>query len=289
MINERIKEIKSRIKNITAHFSYSDEIINILTLCYLAITTFDNEVEDILEEVLSTRYILVNSGEYDKMLKKYYPLVDIYLDTYMPPSFDDNRVYKNDFIIISNNNTNGLLSGNTCNLLDSFIHEIKHAMNSIINIYDNQKGYGIFYCGLSEMNNEEIIYKMLDETFNSFMVKIYLNILAKLSKDNIQDEQIKKILESFNFKCYHYSYSKETRLLEPLFCNAKLFPLFYNAALYKDYNVLFDELEPIFNGDTFYVLNSLLDNYYNDIDCELLEYFKYLKNKSRTLELIFKL
>lgn len=124
-INTRLKEIKNRIKNLTKHFNYSKEVINILTICYFAITTFDPEVEDILDEVLSTTYILVNSGEYTDMLEKDYPNLNLDLDTYVEPSFDNKRKYNNDFIIITNwnlmlFNNASLINRNIINVLDSF-------------------------------------------------------------------------------------------------------------------------------------------------------------------------
>ncbi|MCM1053820.1 MAG: hypothetical protein NC483_07605 [Ruminococcus sp.] len=273
-INERLKSIRLRIEKLTAPFKYGNGILDILTICYYAITTFDSEVEDILEEVLSTRYILINEGQYDSMLEKYYPLVSRDHSTYVPPSFDDKRIYNNDFIVIKWD------FNDFVEVFDDFLHELKHAMNSIIHAYDNDRGYGVFYCGLSETDNGTTIYKMLEETFNSYLVKRYLEIIYELSKEDLEEKSyIKEMLKDFNLKGYSYGYNQSTRLLEPLFKNNEYFPLFYNATLYKDYRILFDKLDILF-GDPFYVLDILLTRYYYNVSNDILQYTRHLKKNT---------
>ena len=99
-MNELLTKIKLHVINLTQHFNYDEATINILTLCYFAIVSFDEDTKDILEMVLSSKYILINDGSYDKILKKYYPDINCDSDYYKEPSFDNNRSYNDDFIII---------------------------------------------------------------------------------------------------------------------------------------------------------------------------------------------
>ncbi|MDE5539302.1 MAG: hypothetical protein K2J20_02305 [Bacilli bacterium] len=68
-INAKIKEIKQRIKDITSHFPYSDYEISLLTVCYIAIASIDNDIVDLLDEVLATTFILFNNGKFTELLR----------------------------------------------------------------------------------------------------------------------------------------------------------------------------------------------------------------------------
>ena len=64
-INTKIAEIKTTIKEITKHFNYDEEVINILTIVYLSMIMLDDEIEDLLMEVLSKTYILFTGPTHD--------------------------------------------------------------------------------------------------------------------------------------------------------------------------------------------------------------------------------
>lgn len=252
-----IKQIKELIQKITKHFHYDDYIINILTICYIAIVSVDQDVSDILEEVLSTKYILENDGSFNRFLNKYYPDIDIFCDTYYEPSFNSENCNADDFIVLAI-----FEHFDICDIIEGFIHELKHAMNSIIKRYDK----GIFRCGLCEITNfnkERIFrYELIEEAFNSFLTKIYLKQILKLKKLKIEDPGIRRLLKDFKIENYVYSYDKITSLLEPLFCDSELFRLFYNAALYKDYEPLYTKLESIFCTDLDTIDMMVEDCYY---------------------------
>jgi len=264
-----IDDIKKLIIKLTKDFHYDEDTINILTLCYFAFVTFDPDISDIIEEVLSTKYILINDGSFDNMLKKYYPRIDIETDCYEIPSFNKNRVYKNDFIIITewrDENGNSLIP--IWLVLDKFLHELKHAMNSIINSYDNSQDGG-FYCGLAQVDfSGSYYYRYLEEAFNSYIVYLYLGIIEMLKYKPITDLKLKELLANLNLDEYEYSYGNITKLLEPLFFNQEIFKLFYNAVLYKDSRTLVKVLEKIFGP-----------NLYKSLDVGLREYHKGETNK----------
>lgn len=266
-MNELLTKIKYRVISLTQHFHYDEDIINILTLCYFAIVSFDEDVKDILEMVLCSKYILVNDGSYDEMLKKYYPDIDRYTDNYKEPSFDNNERYNDDFIIICDWRTYShkrKVSYYIRDVIDSFLHEIKHAMNSIIKSFD--KNGPTFYCGLCAIFNipgDLGEFLLLDESFNSFLVALYLEQILLIQYNDIEDKGLRNILCSFNLSNYEYSYDKTTKLLEPIFNNEEMFKLFYNATLFKDYKPLFDRLEDIYQDDPYYVFDELLFDYYS--------------------------
>lgn len=284
-MNELLAVIKTRIKSITKHFHYNEEIINILTLCYYAIVSFDDEAKDILEEVLSTKYILVNDGAFDEMLKKYYPKVNINKDTYIEASFDEKEKYHDDFIIICDwHNTGREVS----DVLDVFLHEIKHAMNSTINSYQRVDGQAVSLCGLCETEYRGYsIYSILEEAFNSFLVKLYLKQIEKLSSFNIEDPGLNDLLSGFCMIFYSYSYEKATKVMLPFFNNNEFFTLFYNAALYKDYAPLFDRLEEVIDNSPYHVFSNLLDAYYDSNNSAILYVMKKVRLTGKKLSLKF--
>lgn len=272
-----ILKIKQLIIKLTKHFNYDDLIINILTICYVAIVSIDHEVSDILEEVLSTKYILENDGSFTKMLRQYYPNLELNFDTYLEPSFNNEECLKDDFIIIYPENYI-----NTCYMLEAFLHELKHAMNSIINRYKRGEN-AHFRCGISYITIKDdykyFRYVLLEESFNSFITKIYLNQILKLKKIQLNDKEIIKLLRKFHLNNYEYSYNSVTKLLEPLFCDPTIFTLFYNASLYKDYKPLINKLESIFKKDLATINSLLEDCYYDDKQINCLTNPKYQKRK----------
>lgn len=284
-INEKLDAVILRVRSITKHFNYSEDVINILAICYIVIVSFDNDISDILEEVLATKYILVGSeGIYD-VLEQNYPMLDIFADTYVEPSFDEKEIYNDDFIFIrkfnlikSKNSSYYYENRPVCKILESFLHELKHAMNSVINRYKN----GVFYCGICMINNKgERRFELLEEAFNSFLICLYLQQVNKLKDYNIQEEGIRTILESFSLEEYAYSYLNITSLLVPFFSDKELFTLFYNAVLYKDFATLFSALSKIFGNNWEYILDKLLAEFYNKFNCEILLHIKEANNSEK--------
>lgn len=258
-----IDDIKKLVTKLTKPFNYDEDTINILTLCYFAFLTFDPDISDIIEEVLSTKYILINDGRFDDMLKKHYPKIDLESDTYRSPSFNRNKVYKNDFIIITewrDEKGNSFLP--VWLVLDKFLHELKHAINSIINSYDNSQNGG-FYCGLAQIDFEgDYYYRYLEEAFNSYITYLYLCLIEMLKTKSITDLKIQELVDSLNLDEYEYSYGNITKLLEPLFFNKEIFRLFYNATLYKDNIPLIKTLEKIFGPNLYKSLDIGLGEFY---------------------------
>lgn len=276
-INEEINAVKLRIKSITKHFYYSEEVIDILAICYIAIVSFDNDVMDILEEVLATKCILINGEGFETVFENYYFDFNPFLDRYVEPTFDEKSICDDDFIVIRKFNILGMgeewsyydVNRPICGILESFLHEIKHAMNSIIKRYNN----GLFYCVLCVIDvYDGRDYELLEEAFNSFLVYLYLQQVEKLLNYDIEDMGIKTILERFSLGAYRYSYYKVTRLLAPLFSEKELFRLFYNAVLFKDYNPLFLALKRRLGNNIFYILHELLEKFSKGIDCSICDY-----------------
>ena len=269
-MNELLTKIKLHVINLTQHFNYDEDTINILTLCYFAIVSFDEDTKDILEMVLSSKYILINDGSYDKILKKYYPDINCDSDYYKEPSFDNNRSYNDDFIIICDwrpHSRKRKINYHIRDVIDSFLHEIKHGMNSIIKSFGKNGNHAVFHCGIYTMvrniPGDLGEYLLLEESFNSFLVKLYLKQIERILNCDIEDEGISNILRNFSLYSYKYSYAKTTTLLEPIFSNEEMFKLFYNATLYKDFTPLFTRLEEIYQDDPYYSFDVLLFDYYS--------------------------
>lgn len=278
-INTTIIEVKKHLKNITSHFPYSEYELNIFTIIYIAMASIDNDIIDLLDETFTRVFILINPNydnpnlELNQVIQKYDENINLYYAELIPPTITNEKNYQNSFIVI-NLNKNKPLS----DLLDSIIHELKHSINSIINSF--MPGKTAFYrVGLETqtfVNNRLIltINAYIEETFNSYLSKIYLEAIQGLKSLPITNPEILAILDEFSLKDYQYSYNAITHLLIPLFQNQILFPLFYNAALYKDYSPLQFEIERIFD-------TSIYDM---PIEYPALEYLNQFLTRIRTGE-----
>lgn len=247
-INEKIKLTKEHVKNLTSHFPYTKKEINYLTIAYLAMTIFDESIEDLLDTVLTKTYCLFTNLSLDEAY-----------DTYILNGIDNSSkkgcyglyegYYYDDkgalsyvpFIIISISNENEVVD-----IFDTLTHELKHAINEII-LKTTKKG---FYSGLSYVKKRSrICHDGLDEAFNSFLTGIYLQIISNLSYMNIEIKGIRDILERFYLSNeYFYSYNHLITPILPLLKSKKLFWGLYNAVLYKDNTELEKAINDIFGN-----------------------------------------
>lgn len=277
-IDEVIETVRERIKLLTKGFPYNQEQINLFVLSYMAIAYIDNDITDLLDDVFSKVVILFNNGEFDEMLKKYYPMIDLSVDDYSPSGFDENEVYDDSFVVINSPHYD-LVS-----LLDAIIHELKHALNSVVKNFQNDGKNPRYYSGLAYLelsNDAQWKFNFWDEVFNCFIVKIYLEQIAKFKTMEINDIGIKTLLEQFRMpKKYRYAYP-ETEMFLPLFNSQEVFKLYYNAVLYRDFEPLFKCMEDIYGDDPYYLFGSVLESnndmpdpsYLPEEDLEIKGYF----------------
>jgi len=251
-INEKIKEVKERITLLTKHFPYTEEQINIFTICYIAMASIDNDITDLLDEVFSRVYILFNNGEFDDILTELQAPLDA-PGFHHNPDFDLNDIYNYEFIAIDLRKIRISSKIVFSLLFEYIIHEVKHAINVIVSNFESNGRKSYCYAGiLFYMYDGKDYYEgnlMLDEAFNSFITNIYLQIISNLAKKPITDVGIKTLLDSFNLDDdYLYAY-EVTDIWESLFCDQDFFLTCYNAALYHDYLPLNKLLAKIFKHD----------------------------------------
>ena len=148
-LRQDMREIRQEIKEVTKHFNYSEMVIDILTICYMALTYDDREIEDIVLEVLSKNFIFFNNGLYNEELGKYYPdfLDGRLMGMYMPPIFDSEGIQKNSFIVI-----NSYRMDSYYELFKTLLHELKHALNNVVRSYINNNGEIYMDCGFLRYN-----------------------------------------------------------------------------------------------------------------------------------------
>lgn len=270
-INAKIREVKTRIIELTKHFPYTEFEINMLTISYIAIASIDNDITDILDMTLAKCYVLFNDGRFNKLLHQYYEDYRLSFDIYQEPTFTNKEVSQNDFIVISS-----FPIRSTFDIIEALLHELKHALSSIVNSFMVQGDNASFYCGICEFTQNQVYYHYLEEAFNSFMTRLYLDQVSRLSELEIEDKGIKTILDKFKVTkppFYEYLYERTTELFLPLFNDKDLFSLFYNASLYKDFAPLFSVLSKMFKGDLNYIFDELLGDYFNNNYGLILKYF----------------
>lgn len=279
-INIKINLIKKRVKDLTSHFPYTKEEINYLTIAYLAFIMLDESISDLIDETFSKVFCIftnlsiteayelyISSGAEGSRLKNSDAIYEGY--------YCDNKgvISYVPYLIISTSGNNVL------DIFDSLLHELKHALNEVINKADKEG----FYSGLSYIDSKMFMAnENLDEAFNSFLTSIYLKNVDYLSFQDIEDKGIRNILAKFYLpKSYVYSYSHLVLPSLPLFQNRKLFWGLYNASLYKDMLNLNDILME--------VLNISLDefSYCFDYNRHKLEHMGVLLNNQNLEEIEF--
>lgn len=287
-INLKIKEVKERLSELTKHFPYTEEQINIFTICYIAMAAIDNDITDLLDEVFSREYILFNNGSFDKVLKSIkapYKKPGFHLN----PDFDLGDINNVCEFIGINLRKTRIFSKTVLTLLFEYImHEVKHAINVIVNNFESDAKNSYCYAGiLFYMYDGKNYYRgnlMLDEAFNSFITKIYLQVISNLAKKPITDVGIKALLDSFSLDDdYLYAY-EVTEIWKNLFCDEDIFREFYNAALYHDYLALNELLAKIFKSDIdgknipfddlLDYLDELSENYEDSLSKNIKDYFE---------------
>ena len=284
-INNKLAEIKITIKEITKHFHYTEEEINILTISYLSMIMLDDEIEDLLMEVLSTTYILFTNEPvekiYQRLLRK--PLEESFLfkllndnSTYFGYMIKDNKLEHEHLIIISP-------ADEIYQIFDNVTHELKHAINEIFPEFClSQEPF--FYSGLARGTSTSIDYNAIDEAFNSYLVKIYLDNINFLKRFYIQDPQISKLVKAFKLpKNYRYAYEIITIPCLPLFESEYLFTRLYYSYLYNSFYELDQALYNVFGTtkdsiDFFLYLDEILQREERIKEIENLDY-SYLRKR----------
>ena len=284
-INNKIIEIKATIKEITNHFHYTEEEINILTISYLSMIMLDDEIEDLIMEVLSYTYILFTNEAvvkiYQKLLRE--PLEEEFLYKLT----NDNSAYFGSFIKENQLENEQLIIIGPVDefyqIFDNVTHELKHAINEIFPEFClSDKPY--FYSGLAEGTSTNIYYNAIDEAFNSYLVKIYLDNINLLKKFRIKNEKIRNLLYNFKLpKNYRYAYEIITIPCLPLFESEYLFKRFYYSSLYKSFYELDQALYNVFGTtkdsiDFFLYLDEILQREERIKEIENLDY-SYLRKR----------
>lgn len=246
-INKRIAEIKNRVKFLTSHFPYHDEEINFLTVAYLAFTLLDPTIEDLIDKVLvSTFLLLTDKTVYDELYSldpDYAKEIKEYIENSTGTCEGYRYVFGNElsyepFIIITRNRKD------MNEMLDNITHELKHSINDILpNIHD-----GFFYRGLALFWRYSSFGDCLDEGFNSLLSAIYVQIITALKKYTIEDPGIAHIIYSLEENDYvAYTYGKIVDANYDIFASKTCFWPLYNASLYKDMDNLGSVIESVFN------------------------------------------
>lgn len=282
-INRKIEELKEDIKKVTEGYPYTNREINLLTIASLSMILLDDEIEDLILEVLRNTFIVFTKNNLKTVYNKLFPNQ---LDWYKLK--DNTALYfgyflkkgklKQDHIIIV------VEEENIFYLFDNLIHELKHAINEIFPELLEIHGKASFYSGLAEYTEKGICYEAIDEAFNSYLTKIYLDNIHFLKSCKIEDREIKEILDHFiSPKNYHYAYEKIVSLCLPLFESKQIFKELYYASLYKSFVNLDKEVEKALNYtqdsiDFFLYLDQVLRKKSNPLEIENLDY-KYLQKR----------
>ncbi|MDE5539303.1 MAG: hypothetical protein K2J20_02310 [Bacilli bacterium] len=197
------------------------------------------------------------------------------------PNFDLREKSNYQFIVINMKNMYSFSKINMCSLLRTIMHEIKHAMNTVINAYHTDGIHAWCYTGLlkREYSNKKS-FEYLEEAFNSFMTCLYASCIMDLAELDveIEDGEIDRILGEFEMWYYKPLSYECANLLVPLFEDEDFFRLFYNATLYKDFEPLISTLQQHYKIKEITELDKDLARYEKGLSHEILDFFR-IKNK----------
>ena len=257
-INQKIKELKENILLVTQGYPYTEKEINLLTIASLSMILLDDEIEDLLLETLKETFVVFTSIDIKTVYHKLFPeqkewrSLKANTAMYFGYFLYKGKLRQDHIIIVPQYQDTFLL-------LDNLIHELKHAINEVFPEFSTYQGQPIFYSGLAQCSEEEICYEGIDEAFNSFLTRIYLENINYLKTFKINDQEIKLILDHFTMPSnYQYAYEKIVLPCLPLFKSQLIFKELYYASLYK----------------TFYNLDRVLSKTLNNINS--LQFFLYL-------------
>lgn len=250
-INNKITEIKLIVQEITKPFAYTSEQINMITLAYLSMIMLDDEIEDLIMEALSKVKIIFTEYEVNVVYQNLVThrcnqkiLKDLSKDQacYLNYLVDQNGLYGLPIIILP-------LKEELFETMDSLIHELKHAINEVIPDFFTYHGEGFYNSGLALAGENILWAEKIDEAFNCYLTKIYLDNIAYLKRFSIKDLEIQALLNKIKIP-QKYNYSSEELVLayKKLFDSQYLFRLFYYTCLYKDFDELNTAIENLFKG-----------------------------------------
>ena len=284
-INRKIEELKEDIKKVTEGYPYTNREINLLTIASLSMILLDDEIEDLVLEALRNNLVVFTKRDIKLVYHKLFPNQSdwyklkensaLYLGYFL-----SNKKLAQDHIIIVPEEENIFF------LFDNLIHELKHAINEIFPELMEIRGKLSFYSGLAECTETTIYYEAIDEAFNSYLTKIYLDNIFFLKRFKIEDVEIKKILDTFKMpKSFHYAYEEIVLLCLPLFESKRVFKELYYVSLYKSFYNLDQALEKALGHskdsiDLFLYLDKQLKKKRKDTEIEDLDY-QYLQKRVR--------
>ena len=284
-INEKISELKELISEITEGFFYTKREINILTIASLSMILIDDEIEDLILETLKNTLIIFTSKKIKELYHDLFPNQKDWKTLkhnsalYFGSFLSQGKLCQDHLIIVPEKN-------DLFWLFDNLIHELKHAINEIFLKFTKYQGTICFYSGLAKCNEKQIFNEAIDEAFNSYLTKIYLDNIKYLKSFNIKDLEIKELLDEFTLpKNYHYAYEKIVLLCLPLFQSKYIFKELYYGSLYKCFSNLDNEITKALgytknSAVYFHYLDRELKrrrNFFEELDFD----YKYLQNRVR--------
>ena len=133
--------------------------------------------------------------------------------------------------------------------LGDVLHEVNHIVNSINGFVVNHNSKIIFRCGVSltDYQTQTTRGRILEETFNTLQTEEILNQILEFSKYNIDDIEIKSLLDEIRYavdtkiECLGYDYS--VPIIRPLYENKKFNSILKERRLDGNVKYIRDEFD----------------------------------------------
>lgn len=153
--------------------------------------------------------------------------------------------------------------------LDDVVHEINHVVNSIIApviILNNSMPKirsGLILSTFLNMSTEN---RYLEETINALQTEEIISHILEFSKYEIEDQEIKEVLEKFKFLLYekkHYGgYEISKEIIRPLYEDKKFNSLLRERRLDGNLKYIKDEFNSKVSDNAFHELADVCDKMY---------------------------
>lgn len=265
--------------------TYNGDLLNYLTIANTAfISHYGYNINEKFFEVLKNTNIYFEKGEADNIAEKY----DLYADAdclgyYFPAEpinvFKDysNKKEKAN-IVVSRNQT-------YIDSLNTLIHELRHALTSDSYYMSKDIYYlrqGLCEQFLTEKYDTDVLSNILDEVFNCHFSDNMVTEVLKYKKANIDDIELKKILNSFKTYIktglyYKDAYDIARIITYPLIKNEELTNLADKVAMNGN---LFELNDYFTNRDVDYIeYSNLLDDFFEEEKEENIYKIKQMSRK----------
>ncbi len=266
--NEIINEGKEIVQSIQNKGYQKENMVLYEWLSYVGIRMYyDTKYKELIQKVFLESNFYHTKEDLQKFLfDEFYLTPDVFSGDTLARGVSLKTFYRDKEITKIESNVFITSYGSTTRyqVLEAYIHEINHILNSFYNSVIKKE---VIYSRVGlELAREDgrSIGSGLEEAFNTLQTESILNCLDNLSIRNIKEKEFlnfyQKVFNTRKEKQLH-SYEKLTSFLRPFYENPKLYKLMEEKRLLGEIEKLKSEFDFLMGNGTYNFVESELDYY----------------------------